>query len=223
MSLDPAQSLNRAQQLCEKQLWHSLTSVADFFFFSLVLRKSKKLTSHISWQTCWDRYICSIPTRAETHCISLHLNRSCGLTGSLLGISPVLNRVHQSSQLSLVSAPPGFPPGKANGPCAAYTSPNYKDAQRVAFVPNKPPLLNYLNVPLWSSLGPAHRVPTSLWLDGSAESPFAIGRLPWASTCYGEVCAALGRARSELRCDLVVFSSLAWRSRIKLKEMNKSA
>lgn len=87
-----------------------------------------------------------------------HLNRSCGLTCSLLGISPVLNRVHQSSQLSLVSAPHGFPPGKANGPCAAYTSPNYKDTQRVAFVPNKPPLLNYLSVPRWSCSGPAHLV-----------------------------------------------------------------
>ncbi len=97
-------------------------------------------------------------------------------------LSSVLNRVHQSSQLSLVSAPPGFPPGKANGPCAAYTSPNYKDAQRVAFVANKPPLLNYLNVPLWSRSGPAHPVPTALWLDGSTESHVVIGYLPWAST-----------------------------------------
>lgn len=149
--------------------------------------------------------------------ISLNLNRSCGLTGSLLGISPVLIRVHQSSQLSLVSAPPGFPPGKANGPCAAYTSPNYKDAQRVAFVPNKPPLLHYLNVPLRSSSGPAHRASATLSLDGGAQSCLTIGQLPWALTWYGKVCAALGHARSELRCDLVVFLSLAWRSRIKLK------
>lgn len=118
------------------------------------------------------------------HCMFLHGNRSLWpfSQGSLLGISPVLNRVHQSSQFKFgVSAPPGFPPGKANGPCAAYTSPNYKDAQRVAFVPNKPPLLNYLNVPLRSSPGPAHRVPTVLWLDEVAESRAVIGRLPWAS------------------------------------------
>lgn len=64
------------------------------------------------------------------------------LTCSLLGISPVLNRLLQSSHLSLVSVPPGFPPERRTGPCAAYTSPNYRHAQRVAFVPNKPPLLN---------------------------------------------------------------------------------
>ena len=87
-----------------------------------------------------------------------------------------------------------FPPGKAIGPCAAYTSPNYKDAHRVAFVPNKPPLLNYLNVPLRSRSGvPAHRAPAPLRLDGSAESLVAIGRAAWASTWVGE--GMRGRAR----------------------------
>ncbi len=55
-----------ATALWKKQLWHNLTSLADLFFH-LFREKSKKLTSNISWQTCWDRYICSIPTRADTH------------------------------------------------------------------------------------------------------------------------------------------------------------
>lgn len=64
---------------------------------------------------------------------------------------------------------------KANGSCAAYTSPNYKDAQRVAFVPNKPPFLNNLNVPLRSRSGTAHPGLASVWLDGSPECLSVIG------------------------------------------------
>lgn len=51
---------------------------------------------------------------------------------------------------------------KTNGSCAAYTPPNYKDAQRVAFVPNKPPFLNNLNVPLRRRSGTSHRALAAL-------------------------------------------------------------
>lgn len=160
MSFAPTQFLKRVQLRWEKQQWHNLTSLTDF-----LKRKYKFLRIQNKLDSLRRIYL----QYSYPRCISLHLNRSCGLSGSLLGISPVLNRVHQSSQLSSVSAPPGFPPGKANGPCAAYTSPNYKDAQRVAFVPNKPPLLNYLNVPLWSCSGPAHM----------CAHPALIGRERW--------------------------------------------
>lgn len=70
---------------------------------------------------------------------------------------------------------------KANGSCAAYTSPNYKDAQRVAFVPNKPPFLNNLNVPLRSRSGTTHPLLASVWLDRSPECLSVIGGMQWAS------------------------------------------
>lgn len=75
----------------------------------------------------------------------------------------------------------------------------------MAFVPNKPPFPNYLNVSLRSRSGPAHR----------ALGPALIGPRRWKSgrdwtravgvdLVRGDG-AALGRARGALRCALVVF------------------
>lgn len=158
-------------------------SVLDFFFLVYFFKESlKHIKRIISFQIFLDACICSVPTRAEIRCwVFPYIWIDPESQSSLLGISPVLNRVHQFSQLKLFSAPPGFPPGKANGPCAAYTSPNYRDTQRVAFMPSKPPLLNYLNVPLWSSSKPAHCFLASSWLGGSVTSHYAIGHLQWAT------------------------------------------
>lgn len=94
---------------------------------------------------------------------------------------------------------------KANGSCAACTSPNYKDAQRVAFVPNKPPFLNNLNVPLRSRSGTAHPMLVSLWLDRSPEYLCVVGGLQWASP-RRQACAALARSSRLATCCVFVIS-----------------
>ncbi|KAF0023634.1 hypothetical protein F2P81_024264 [Scophthalmus maximus] len=79
-----------------------------------------------------------------------------GLAGSLLGISPVLTRVHQRSRLS------------ERGRALHTPLQIIRDAQRVAFVPDKPPLLHYLDVPLRSSIGTPPTLsapPRSDWME----------------------------------------------------------
>lgn len=167
-----------------------------------------------------DRYVCRIFLPERTR-ISLHLNRSYGLKRSLLGMSPVLNRVQRSPKLNFSQLLLDLHLERRTG--RARHTPLQIIRTRNEW---QSCLTNRLSSAIPTSLSVQLKTrPSSAaspqWLGHNAQSTNMIGRTQWASVWRrkgnGAASAALYRGRSELKFDLVVFLSLTRRWWIKLK------
>lgn len=144
--------------------------------------------------------------------ISSHLNRSCGLKRSLLGMSPVLNRVQRSPKLNFSQLLLDLHLERRTG--RARHTPLQIIRTRNEW---QSCLTNRLSsaIPASLSVQPRTRPSCGCRLDVGAQSAHAIGRAQWASVWKrkgnGAASAALYRGRSELKFDLVVFLSLTRR------------